>query len=483
MPISGRSITAGMDTINWSNLTPAFRQFAANSHVMSGKISIGNESRSAISARPVRDELTLSHEGRAAYEKIVSKVNKTQQSLNDATLSVGGLNSLEKVENVQIYEPKQALDMETAFRSIEALTFDVALEKHSTHVSPLAWALGIDTTGKSVHNANNLELLHTEPVVRALRAQLQTNRQKIDAKITNILQSNSIILGKDETLDIKINQSGKITVGDKMGTDKREKIEKLLNEDKTLAFELLYTHAERTFAVLGDYPGSRPSSKPFHAAYYILTDTILRQEYGVSLDDFRMSGLNDNGEWENGRSIVAKDGNDDILDSIYNEERMLYHSIENALSSLEENGGDFEVNFAYKNGVTIEQGATDQPALTKVTEMFTAWHYLNTRTSTKCSVTLDPTGWILNAQVTDAGNGFILTDASRKLNQFFRAAEQTDMSCNNAAISRNSNVFPTQSRLQQYVFDAQRLFQYNTGVDSATAKAMNVTFNTSGTAW
>jgi len=91
--------------------------------------------------------------------------------------------------------------------------------------------------------------------------------------------------------------------------------------------------------------------------------------------------------------------------------------------------------------------------------------------STKSSVTLNPFGIVLNAQVTNVGNfKGTLADATSRLLSWFGTAEKADIPRN------NSNTIPTQSRLQQYAFDAQRLFQFNTGVDAATAKSMNVTF-------
>jgi hypothetical protein len=296
-----------------------------------------------------------------------------------------------------------------------------------------------------------------------LRSQLQASREKIDDKITGILQSNNIVLGADETLNLKVNQRGKITVGDGVSADKREKIEKLLNEDKTLAKDLLFTHAQRKFAVSGD-----GNTWGTGATNYILADTILQREYGVSLDDFQVSkgdrdARNEDGELVNWRSIVSKDGNNDLLDKIHNEERFLYSRITEALRNREENGEDFEISFAYKNGVTIEKGATDQASLDEAARKFTL-----AAPFTEYSVTLDPSGKVLNSQASKMFAGSRL-DMTRSLNDLLRWMERDDSAFNNSAL-------PTPSRLQQYAFDAQRLFQFNTGVDAETAKSMNVTF-------
>ena len=387
-----------------------------------------------------------------------------------------GLDNLTKAEYVPL--PQQHV---LAWDAAQQKNFElghVVMERHSKHLDMSAWALGIETTGNSWHEA--LRFSNTEDGVRFLRSQLQANREKIDDKITGILKANNIVLGTKETLNLKVNQNGKITIGDGMDASKRERIEKLLNEDKTLANDLLFTYAERKWAVMGDGSGGS-------ATQYILTDTILQREYGVSLSDFQLSNsrMNPNEpDWKPSHAMVPKDGGSDmvlhgdnaLLDEIYNEEMSLYYSIEQALKNLDENEGDFEINFVYKNGVTIEKGATDQAALNKAAEMFT--HSPFAGLGTKSSVTIDPFGMVLNARVTNLGNyKGTLADATSRLLSWFGIAEKADIPRN------NSNTIPTQSRLQQYAFDAQRLFQFNTGVDTETAKSMNVTFGTSGAAW
>jgi hypothetical protein len=57
-----------MNGINF-NQTSLFRHFAAAFSAPSAKTAIGNESRNESSVRSIRDELTLSHQGRTAYTK------------------------------------------------------------------------------------------------------------------------------------------------------------------------------------------------------------------------------------------------------------------------------------------------------------------------------------------------------------------------------------------------------------------------------
>ena len=132
-------------------------------------------------------------------------------------------------------------------------------------------------------------------------------------------------------------------------------IEKLLNADATLAFDLLFSYAA--------YP--RPwSPESDNNRAYILIDTVLRREYGVSLDDFTIpqkwaAYRDENCQWIASHRMVPKDSNDGmvlhgnhvLLDKIYNEELEFYYAIENALINF---GSGVEISFAYKDGVMVE---------------------------------------------------------------------------------------------------------------------------------
>jgi hypothetical protein len=378
----------------------------------------------------------------------------------------------------QIFEPQQFLNL-SSFQPREWANepFTTYVEQHSNHPDTAAWALGLKQGGGAF---GLFGFVNTEVGIRTLRAQMQANRESIDDKITGILRSNNITLGKNETLNITVNQRGEISVGDGVSGSKRERIERLLNEDKTLAHDLLFTHAERQLAVQGD--GMMPNGNASAATRFILTDTILRREFGVSLNDFQLANFNSDGAtlWQPFHSVVPK-GSDSgmlfkgvhaLLDRIANEERALYEDMMAALRHLDEHDGDFEVSFAYRNGVTIEKGATDQAALDRASERFNNNPFTMRAQS---SITIDPSGRVLNTQIINAGNFGNIAEATRRISEFFNLADRNEFMLN--------SWMPTQSRLQQYAFDAQRLFQFNTGVDAATAKTMNVTFGTSGAIW
>ena len=386
------------------------------------------------------------------------------------------------------------LQQRGAFTHSSKYSFREQVYEKSKHFDTLGWALGLQMNNSwndrwnpswngdylinglpapkwSAMSAAVYRSVQTKNNVLMLRANNQANWEKIDKKITDVLKSNDIVLEEKEKLTFKVNQRGEITLGNGVNGSKREKIEKLLNEDKTLAKDLLYAHAERRWAV-NDGGGEGYEGRA-NVERYILTDMVLQREYGVSLNDIQMSGGDHAG----------------LLEKLYNEERMFYNDIENALKSLEENGGDFEVRFAYKNNITIEPGVTDQPAMDIMGgRLFSSWSW-NPAWGVETSVTLDPTGRILNAQVTGLGilssvypvhatlnaptdQAFILNHLNKEL--ITHLAWKSD--CNSAFI-------PSQSRLQQFAFDSQRLFQFNTGADADIAKAMNVTFNTSGADW
>ena len=329
---------------------------------------------------------------------------------------------------------------------------------NSKHILPHAWALGIDTAGKSF---GDVQALSTRSMPDDLRAQSQLTRAKIDTKISDILKSHNIVLSKNETLNVKVNQKGEIVVGEDGGIfgDRRANIEKLLNEDQTLAQDLLYSHAEYQMANWMVKPQS-------DARDYILADIILRREYGVSLNNFQINDA--------GNGIQAKNGDNTVLDRIASEE-MLFHSFMfSALQGLEKNEGDYEVSFSYKNGVTIEKGATDQIALSETSKnlLSKAFEWQAKASGADYTVTLNPNGTVLNAQVTTI----------RDKNLFFSDAAKWTHSLQNylqnaAGDTADLNSFwSSPSRFKQYVFDSQRLFQFNTGVDAATGKSMSVTF-------
>ena len=199
---------------------------------------------------------------------------------------------------------------------------------------------------------------------------------------------------------------------------------------------------------------------------YILADIILRREYGVSLNNFQINDA--------GNGIQAKNGDNTVLDRIASEE-MLFHSFMfSALQGLEKNEGDYEVSFSYKNGVTIEKGATDQIALSETSKnlLSKAFEWQAKASGADYTVTLNPNGTVLNAQVTTI----------RDKNLFFSDAAKWTHSLQNylqnaAGDTADLNSFwSSPSRFKQYVFDSQRLFQFNTGVDAATGKSMSVTF-------
>jgi hypothetical protein len=392
---------------------------------------------------------------------------------------------------------------ELSWRKIDPqYSFREAVYNKSKHFDTVGWALGLkmdnswddrwNPFGDRPYSINDppgpkggviraavSRSAQTRDNVLMLRANNQANWEKIDKKITDLLKSNGIVLGEKDKLTFKVNQRGEITVGNEVNKGNegtRKKIEKLLNNDKSLAQDLLYAHAERRWSVMRDgkdfmsLGDERQYDGRAKVERYILTDKVLRQEYGVSLSDIQ-------------------DGNHvDLLEKLHNEERMFYNDIESALKSLEENDGDFEVKFAYKNGITIESGITDQSAMDDMGQIlfssscWAAW-------GVKSSVTLDPTGRILNAQVTDIGEakGFLTSEErtsllnrlNKKLTGNFEWAEKRASTSN----FYNDACVPTQLRLQQYAFDSQRLFQFNTGADADTAKKMNVTFNATGVSW
>ena len=274
---------------------------------------------------------------------------------------------LEKVKDALIYEPgnmyqnkdgstfiipPEVPDIEALQKSIEYMrsggpTQFRLPEQDSNHVNPYAWALGIETTGKTGREA--AAMFHDNDTVAMLHVQMQTNRAKIDETITRILTSGGIVLDKNETLHLRVNQKGEITIGNETGVDKRA-IEKLLNEDATLGFDLLYSYAEQI----------KVGKKFTNAMQYIFADTILQREYGVSLNNFQLSEKTAGDFGQFGHRIIPKGndfdsplfGNHELWDTLYREERLTYEMIYSALANFGGGSSGFEISFAYKEGIT-----------------------------------------------------------------------------------------------------------------------------------
>ncbi|MDR2755839.1 MAG: hypothetical protein LBC20_09050 [Planctomycetaceae bacterium] len=390
------------------------------------------------------------------------------------------MEAYQKIENAQLDLQQQSIDFESMIstmpKSGEMKLLSVEVEEHSKHLSATAWALGINVTGMSYKEAG-LSFINNQSKVANLRSQIQTTTEKLDEKITSILKTNNIVLDDKETLNLTVNEKGEITVGKGISENKRTVLEKLLNEDKTLGQDLLFSHAQRQVADIALTPPSDENTRQ------ILADSLLQREFGISLSDLELAHPEKTNEV--GLTVRSKDGQyDKILETLHDEELATFIFIENALNDRTETAAEkgtagFEYSYSYKNGITVEKSVTDQAGINKMSDRF-----LNREVSlvtlfgedaVDYSVTIDSAGTILDSKINAVkGNTdkSVLAELNRRWTNYIASAP-----ANEDDYFRNP--FLSEITLQQFAFDIQRLYRFNTGVSKEQAQSMKITFGSS----
>ncbi|MGL4941597.1 MAG: hypothetical protein ACRC46_00215 [Thermoguttaceae bacterium] len=386
--------------------------------------------------------------GNASPKKCDDKSTDTFSRLGDTiTISDEAFVEYEKTENARLFQSKTHIDIDSwqapklgELRSLETLLAS------SKHHSPYSWALGID------HNDPMGVSLFAKYNVELVREKIRATAEGIDSKISGILQSNHVVLGKGETLRFKVNQDGKISVGEGVSGDKREKIENLLNGDKSLGKDLLFAHAQRAFADQGMTSFDANARK-------LLIDDLLQREYGVSLSDFEMRELASDDTA--GQSAIVCKSDKALAEKLLNEEAMLHDVVSDlvARSGQSKLPERYEYGFAFKNGVIIENGRSDEETLEKYSTSFLTRTHLKTAAQNgrlDYSVTIDTAGNIVNA-VVNSYNGKSDSDTRQSqtdfLRQFIRVANDESI----------WNAFSNQSTLRQFAYDSLRLAKFKTG--------------------
>ncbi|MDR1269952.1 MAG: hypothetical protein LBK82_10535 [Planctomycetaceae bacterium] len=405
-------------------------------------------------------------------------VTNTETSSDIVAISAEGLEAYQKIENAQHNLPQQFIDIESMIAKMpkggELEVFSA--EKHSKHFSAVAWALGIDTEGMSYKEAN--EAIHiNQSTIANLHSQAQATTEKLDEKITSILKTNNIVLDDKETLNLTVNEKGEISIGKGISEDKRTVLEKLLNEDKTLGQDLLFSHAQRQMTNFG-------IAKVDKNSYQILADSLLQREFGISLSDLEQVRPEETNKV--GLSVRSKDGQyDNILETLYEEELETFTFIENALNNrtettVEKGTAGFEYSYSYKNGVTVEKGVTDQAGMDKMFDRFRNRELLGAvaiygEDAIDYSVTLDSSGQILDAKI-NAVKGITDQGALAELNRRW-TNHISSIPANSDDYLRDP--FLSETTLQQFAFDIQRLYRFNTGASKEQAQNMKMTFGSS----
>lgn len=396
--------------------------FVPTSKTASGKSTFGgaaDSSSAASSQTSSADVLTISSEGAQAANSLIQATNCGTPQIDFEGL---GLKTGQKDTMYLLADP----------------------EKHSKHQSVLHWALDTEPLADDFYGFDMADV----------RGKIMIETVKLDTMISDKLKSLGITLKKDERLDFTINQDGEIKIDEKYIPDKEKRaaIEAAFNEDSTLAMQLKYTHALRTFQ-----PGIGHDSDQ---ANKILVDVLLQREYGVSLSDFRMEYVTDGELWHADK--IAYTGNvPGLLTELYNEERLLLKRAVDFNNEFFEDPLEYEFTFSYKNGVTIEKNESDLASLSKTIDEIDLDLYGNVITFTDYKMTLDGTGTYVSSNV------------SRVIFDRFVDTEGAPIEQANSSLQRlysgqkGDDYYESRSTLREkFSFDAKRLLQYEFGEEA-----------------
>ncbi|MDR0521061.1 MAG: hypothetical protein LBH00_04305 [Planctomycetaceae bacterium] len=356
----------------------------------------------------------------------------------------------------ELIVPKENYD---AFAALEKYTAE-----HSKHTDINAWA-GISKESATYQTISKIDIFSRAGVLSAY-ASAKSALENVDEKIGSILKANNITLSEKETLHFSINQDGKIVVGKGIEESKRKTVENLLNEDITLSRALLNTVSFRA-AESGETHGIS------RAVLRQDVEMVLQREYGVSLADFEINpdfgGYYADDPMRPLPAIRAKDGDHTLIESIREEEFMLYQNIYNLLD--EKNDAPFEKQFSYRNGITVEKGKSDEAALNKVPDTIGKWENLD------YAVSVDSRGMMVSRKVSAQQKEIqrawekIISAAYRRSFSEISGTENVDTGYNNCGGFLNQPV------LQQYMVDMQRLMLFNNAeLKAEDVKDLQVTF-------
>jgi hypothetical protein len=333
-----------------------------------------------------------------------------------------------------------------------------------------AWAAGTHADGKSLFAsfAAAAKNRFTKTAIGEAYMQSETAMANIDRKIAGILKENNIVLSANETLSFSADETGRVTVGDGVSADKQKVIEEAMNKDDSLWREMVAASGFRKHAEMTLQNGGASVRALANAVLKKDLETILQREYGISLDDIVKQDADELG----GYGLKLKDGGGlDLFDKMYNEEHELFKSIQ----AVKAESGDqsFAIGFSYKNGVTVEQGKSDAATLNEIPEkvldgilVFGKGDY---------SITVNADGMVSNVQ----RFGLQGDELSQQMQAqcFTNWVTMVNRSSFEDKTFNLSSRYLSQSALQQYVVDKQRLTQFETG---ARADWNQITFGRTG---
>ena len=222
-------------------------------------------------------------------------------------------------------------EAQAASRS-EAAQDSASVEKPPVTVRDdlLEWAFGISETEDP--DESLLKMHHL----------LQTEEERLQTRITTLLEENGLFLGEDDRLELEVGLDGTIHVGGIENEDTAAHIEQLLAEDETLGRDLL-THYARKNAfdatLLGEYKDVDTR------AWAVLLDDLLIRETGVSLTALQFDGTAVTSENAEVAELLAE--NDKLREKIV------------AVLS-DKSWGEEPITFVVEDGMLIDTQTVDQ---------------------------------------------------------------------------------------------------------------------------
>jgi hypothetical protein len=384
------------------------------------------------------DTVTISQEALEAYETIDAKMQKLKKDIDS-----GDYKWKNKLEKKYWYD-----DIERNYSRSTVYQFGEKIDR---------------LNGDNLISTKNLIKNSNEDTIK-----WRLLAEQVDNQITTILNDNNIILSKDEILNLTINQDAKVSIGNGINEDKRLLLEELFNKNNELRSNLLTLHQ---------------STGTESTGMLEVKNSKLLREYGLTVNDFEITTEDERAS--GALALKFKDKVDDeFLMKLFTDDPHTFNSIVYSLKDQQQNGKtEFEYNFSYKNGVTIEKHVGDQTGLNKRYDNILRGHLSKgfNLDNIDVSLTINSSGEIVDStiinKITPSGTTADITDEEIKL--CFQKLNNitSELLTNNSPIKNgitDLSLFTSQSQMKKYVFESQRLVRFNTGISKEESENRNL---------
>jgi hypothetical protein len=438
---------------------------------------------------------------RAASTETVNNNNEIISPAGDTlTISAEALEALNNSGEVltisaEKLEEKEMIIFTELKRTVRPKPFNykeyqAKIAEHSNHRSLKDWAFSIAskkeyneiTTYNNKTQADNAIITHCTYImnVELGNSRRQSSFENADEIFAELLKKNNIKLNENESVELSIDYDGKITVGGNLNKEKSELIQNALNNNKSLGQNLLMAHVPLVYS---------------DEAKLIQVNMILQQEYGLSLSDFELNEdykpmeyiktmpteyksleeLESYFEPYNPHErLKIKNGNDALLEELYDSELTLFGEIVQLLLG-QRNNPDEELpstTFSYQNGVFVEEGKNDAVTLNSfASKAAKMWLSVN---RVDYSMTFNNNGEIID-----------VTEDKTQTRNFSKPLKETILQYNRDSLGGDTLAILDSGSLgaqvlQQYAFDKKRLTQYETGANASDLDTFTVGKNEKG---